>query len=70
MTPEELRTSRKRLGMTQAQLAEALQLGKDGKRAIRRWEMGERPISGPVTVAITLMLERHDQQAAITAPSR
>lgn len=57
MTPTELRAARKRLGMTQAQLAAALLLGNDGNRAVRRWEKGERPISGPVQVAVTLMLD-------------
>jgi DNA-binding transcriptional regulator YiaG len=58
MTPDELKSARYRLGMTQHQLAEALQLGIDGKRSVRRWEAGERPISGPVAVALRLMLER------------
>jgi hypothetical protein len=48
--------------MTQARLAEALELGKDGKRAVRRWEKGERPISGPVAVAIVLMLQRLEER--------
>ena len=56
MTPAELRAARKRLGMTQAQLATALKLGKDGKRAVQRWECGDRPISGPVAVAMAMML--------------
>ena len=60
MTPAELRAARKRLGMTQSQLATALQLGKDGKRAIQRWECGDRAISGPVAVAIEMMLEKAD----------
>jgi transcriptional regulator with XRE-family HTH domain len=58
MTPDELKSARYQLGMTQRQLAEALELGKDGSRAVRRWEKNERPISGPVAVAVRLMLER------------
>ena len=56
MTPAELRAARKRLGMTQSQLATALKLGQDGKRAVQRWECGDRSISGPVEVAIGMML--------------
>jgi hypothetical protein len=41
--------------MTQAQLAQALKLGKEGARAVRRWEAGEREISGPVQVALELL---------------
>jgi DNA-binding transcriptional regulator YiaG len=46
--------------MTQAQLAEALHLGKDGKRAVRRWEAGTRAISGPVKVAVEFMRAREE----------
>lgn len=56
MTADEFRAARLRLGITQAQLATALKLGKDGKRAVQRWEAGERPISGPVQVAVEFML--------------
>ena len=62
VTAAEFYNARKRLRMTQAQLAEALQLGKDGKRAVRRWEHGERPISGPVAVAITMMREKLEER--------
>ena len=56
MTPADVRAARIALGMTQDQLATALRMGTDGKRAIRRWECGERPISGPATVALEAML--------------
>ena len=58
MTPAEFHAARKRLHLTQAQLAEALKLGKGGKRAVQCWERGERGISGPVAVAIEMMLEK------------
>lgn len=56
MAPEEVRAARRALGMSQHQLAEALRMGTDGKRAVRRWEAGDRPISGPASVAIEAML--------------
>lgn len=56
MTPAEIKASRLRLGLTQAQLAERMRLGKDGKRIVRGWEKGERKPSGPVLVALGYML--------------
>jgi DNA-binding transcriptional regulator YiaG len=56
MTPEEVNFARLRLGMTLRELAEALRMGTDGRRAVRRWETGDRPISGPASVAIEAML--------------
>jgi len=56
MTPAEVRAARLALGMTQEQLAAALRMGGDGKRAVRRWEAGDREISGPATVAIQALL--------------
>jgi DNA-binding transcriptional regulator YiaG len=57
MTPAELKSARKRLGMTQRQLAEALRLkGKDPTATVRAWENERRPITGPVQVAVELML--------------
>lgn len=56
MTSDEVRAARYLLGMTQDQLAKALRMGGDGKRAVRRWEAGDRHISGPASVAIDFML--------------
>ena len=56
MNPEEVRAARYALGMTQDELAKALRMGRDGKRAVRRWEAGDRCISGPASVAIEFML--------------
>ena len=61
MTPDDLLAARRRLGLTQTQLARALQLGGDGARTVRRWEAGERPVPGPVVVAVRLMLERGER---------
>jgi len=59
MAPEEMKRIRRHLGLTQRQLAEALKLGADGGRRIRRWEDGEIEISGPAAVAMKLMEEKH-----------
>jgi DNA-binding transcriptional regulator YiaG len=56
MTPAEVSAARRALGMTQDQLAAALRMGADGKRAVRRWEAGDRAISGPASVAIEALL--------------
>ncbi len=58
MTPAEIRAARKALGLSANGLAEALRLGKGGGRTVRRWEAGDTPISGPVSVALELMLAK------------
>jgi DNA-binding transcriptional regulator YiaG len=58
MTPETFREARKALGLSANGMAEALKLGKGGGRTVRRWESGETPITGPVAVAIGLMMEK------------
>jgi DNA-binding transcriptional regulator YiaG len=65
MTPEQVREARKALGLTQHQLAVLLRLGTDGKRAVRRWETGDRPISGPASVGLDALLDgwRPEQSA-------
>jgi DNA-binding transcriptional regulator YiaG len=37
-------------------LAEALRLGANGARTVRRWEAGDIAVTGPAAVAIELML--------------
>jgi transcriptional regulator with XRE-family HTH domain len=44
---------RKRAGLTQAQLAARLRI--DDLRTIRRYEKGERAISGPVSLLMELL---------------
>jgi DNA-binding transcriptional regulator YiaG len=58
MTPDALRKARKRLGLSQSGLAKALRMGANGGRTVRRWELGEIPVTGPASVAVQLMLER------------
>lgn len=40
-TPDEIRTKRKELGLTQKEFAAALGMGPNGDRTVRRWELGE-----------------------------
>jgi transcriptional regulator with XRE-family HTH domain len=68
VTPAELRAARQKLGLTQAQLGEALRLRgtRDGRaRVVRQWEAGERQISGPVEIAIEHLLHCRPQGAQI-----
>ena len=58
MTSAELRAAREHLGLSQRGLAIVLRMGKHGGRTVRRWELGEIDVPGPVAVAIGLMLER------------
>lgn len=59
MTANEVKAARRNLGMTQAQLAAALELaGDSGARTVRNWEQGRIAITGPARVAIRLIL-RH-----------
>lgn len=55
MTPAEFKEARKRLGLSQAEMAEFLRLS-DG-RAVRFYESGQREISGPIQVAIAYRLK-------------
>jgi DNA-binding transcriptional regulator YiaG len=56
MLPDDVRDARRAMGLTQHDLAVLLRMGGDGKRAVRRWEAGDRHISGPASVAIEAML--------------
>ena len=67
MTPSEVKAARLAMGMTQAQLATALELSADGKRTIRHWETdgGKYRITGPARVAIRLLMERPQRLSEI-----
>jgi DNA-binding transcriptional regulator YiaG len=60
MSPADLRNARKRLGLTQRGLAEALSMGSHGWQSVSKWESdnNERGVPGPVSVAVQLLLER------------
>jgi transcriptional regulator with XRE-family HTH domain len=68
MTPADLKAARERLGLTQDGLAEALRLPSGG-RHIRRLESGQHPISGPISVAVQLLVDvRHGIDPDATEP--
>lgn len=57
-TGRDVKVARAKLGMSVNELRDALRLSpKTGSRAIRRWEIGEIPITGPAAVAIEAMLD-------------
>lgn len=58
MTPADLRTARKALGLSQKELAKALRMGEHGWQSVSRWERDGGDIPGPVQVAVECLL-RH-----------
>ncbi len=58
LTPSDLRTARKRLGLSQHGLAEALRMGKHGHQTVSAWERDDnaRGVPGPVQIAVEGML--------------
>lgn len=57
MTPEDLKGAQKRLGMTQAQLANILEIS---QRTIRRYANGTWKIPRGIEYAINWLLHVHD----------
>lgn len=55
-TKDEFRNARQELGVSAAQLAKMLRMGKGADRTIRRYERGESPVPGPITVAVEALL--------------
>jgi DNA-binding transcriptional regulator YiaG len=53
MTPETFKAIRAKSGLTQSRLASALRISDD--RAVRRWEQGDRSISGPVSILMEML---------------
>lgn len=62
MTPTALANARHKLGLSQAGLATALRMGKHGGRTVRRWELGEIEVPGPVAVAVELLLKEASRE--------
>ena len=59
MTPSDLRTIRRHLGLTQAQMAAYLRLAPaNGRDTVRKWEAGTRIPSGPVQLLYGLLRDR------------
>ena len=55
MTPEQFRTARLSLGLTQVQLAQEFGMAKNGSRTIIRWESGETPVNPLAAYAIRML---------------
>lgn len=53
MTPATFKAIRQRAGLTQSALAKRLRIS--DLRTIRKWEAGEREISGPVSLLMELL---------------
>ena len=54
MTPQEFKEIRLELGLTQSQMADKLRL--NSSRAVRAYELGEREISGPISLLMDIYL--------------
>lgn len=59
MTPKQVREARQTLGLQQAELAQALRLGDNGRVTVGRWEKdnGPSPISGPASLALDYLMQ-------------
>lgn len=53
---DDFKNARQVLGMSASQLAKSLRMGKRADRTIRRYESGDSPIPGPVSVAVEALL--------------
>lgn len=53
MTPQTFKSIRQRAGLTQSGLAAVLRIS--DLRTIRKWEKGEREISGPVSLLMEML---------------
>lgn len=59
MDKHKIKFIRSRMGLTQSELAELMRLSrKSGSRTIRRWEAGERVVSGPALVILEMLYEK------------
>lgn len=55
MTPADLKSARRALGLTQSGLAQFVRVASG--RTVRRWEDGSRDIPGPIIVLLTAAIE-------------
>lgn len=53
---DDFKSARQELGMSASQLAKTLRMGRCADRTIRRYESGESPIPGPVSVAMEALV--------------
>ena len=62
MTPAQLRRARRKLGLTQNELAAALRMGKNGYQSVGRWETDGNTIPGPVQIAVRCLLDHSEMK--------
>lgn len=57
MLPDEVKAARLQLGMTQAELGDAMGLtGEHAAAVVRSWEKGRRNITGPAAMLLRFLL--------------
>lgn len=56
MTANEFKEARRNLGLSQRQLADEWNMGKNGERTIRRWEQGDVPVNPIAAYCICMMI--------------
>lgn len=65
MTPKQLKAARKRLGLSAAGMARALEMpGRWADRTIRKWESEGSDVPGPVAVAVRGLLSANGSRNA------
>lgn len=53
MTPTQIKSIRKRAGLSQTDLATLLRI--TDQRTVRRWEAGDVPVSGPASIILEML---------------
>ncbi len=56
MTPEQFKTARNALCLSQNDLAKVWGMGRNGGRTIRKWESGDVPVNPIAAYCIALMI--------------
>jgi transcriptional regulator with XRE-family HTH domain len=63
MTGEQLYDARRRLGFSLTEMAERLRLAlPNGRTMLREMEGGRRDVSGPISVAVELMIAQEESE--------
>jgi transcriptional regulator with XRE-family HTH domain len=60
MQPEELRAARHEMGLTQQEAADKYELS---LRGYKNYELGEKPIPGPIKILTRYYLQEHRRKA-------
>ncbi len=67
ITAEEIRTIRRKLGLTRAEFARLVNVS---KKTVERWETGEREIGGPIAALVKLLWEYPQMKEELTVPDK